>query len=248
VDASACGDEPFLLARSLPGVVVVVGADRFEGVRAASSAGATVAILDDGFQHRRLARDLDVVILDGRAPFSNRRMLPAGPLRESPKALRRAHVVVLTRLAADDRAEAAVAAVRKTGFSGPVVRAGHAATGFVGRDGAAVSAPKRVVAFCGIGDPERFRTDLTGLGVAVVGFHAFRDHHVLSAPEIRRLVEEAKAQGAPLVTTQKDLVRLEPAGVRPWGEAALFALAIEPTVHDERGLLDAVRRALAKRR
>jgi tetraacyldisaccharide 4'-kinase len=248
LDARAAGDEPLLLARMVPRAIVVVGSDRVEGATTAASLGASVAILDDGFQHRRLARDLDVVLLDGRAPFANRRMLPAGPLRESPKALRRAHVVVLTRLAAGDRAEAAVAAVRKTGFAGPVLRAGHAPAGFVGRDGARVEAPKRAVAFCGIGDPERFRTDLASLGVDVAAFHAFRDHHVLSAPEIRRLVDEAKTHGAPLVTTQKDLVRLEPAGVRPWGEAALSALAIEPRVHDERALLDAVRRALAKRR
>jgi tetraacyldisaccharide 4'-kinase len=248
LDARAAGDEPLLLARMVPRAIVVVGSDRIEGATTAASLGATVVLLDDGFQHRRLARDLDVVLLDGRKPFANRRMLPCGPLREPPKALRRAGVVVLTRLDAKDRAEAAVAAVRRTGFSGPVLRAGHEITGFVGRDGTAVESPKRVVAFCGIGDPERFRSDLAARGVAIIGFHAYRDHHVLSAPEIRALADEARRHGVPLATTQKDLVRLEPAGLRPWGDAVLVALAIEARVHDERALLDAVRRAVASRR
>ena len=247
LNARVAGDEPLLLARAVPRAIVVVGSDRIEGARTAASLGATAVLLDDGFQHRRLARDLDVVLLDGRAPFANRRMLPAGPLREPPKALRRAGIVVLTRLSPSDRAAAAVAAVRKTGFAGPVLRAGHDPAGFVSREGAAIDPPDRVVAFCGIGDPERFRSDLSGLGVTILGFHAFRDHHVLSAPEIRSLADEARRHGVPLATTQKDLVRLEPAGVRPWGDATLIALAIEARIHDERALRDAVRRVLAGR-
>jgi tetraacyldisaccharide 4'-kinase len=248
LDARIAGDEPLLLARAVPEAIVIVGSDRVEGAGTAASLGASIVLLDDGFQHRRLARELDVVLLDGHAPFSTRRMLPAGPLREPPSSLRRAGVVVLTRLAETDRAEDAVRRVRKTGFAGPVLRAGHAATGFVSREGRPVEPPARVVAFCGIGDPARFRADLTARGVAVLGFHAFRDHHVLSAPEIRRLAEEARRHGVPLATTEKDLVRLEPAGPRPWGDATLLALAIEARVWDDRKLMDAVRAVLVRRR
>jgi tetraacyldisaccharide 4'-kinase len=156
--------------------------------------------------------------------------------------------VLLTRLASDDAAVKAKELVRRTGFTGPVLRAGHIPVGFVGRDGRAVTPPGRVVAFCGIGDPERFRDDLRAVGAAVVAFHPFRDHHVLSAPEIRRLADESRRLSAPLVTTEKDLVRLEPAGPRPWGDAVLLALRIEPRVWDERGLIEAVRGAMARRR
>ena len=248
LDARVAGDEPLLLARAVREAIVVIGADRVEGARTAASMGATVVLLDDGFQHRRLARDLDVVLLDGRRPFAKRRLLPAGVLREPPSSLRRAGVVLLTRLASDDAAAKAKELVRKTGFAGPIVRAGHVPLGFVGRDGRTVPRPERVVAFCGIGDPDRFRADLTAVGVAVLAFHPFRDHHVLSAPEIRRLADESRRLSAPLATTEKDLVRLEPAGPRPWGDATLLALTIEPRVWDERGLVDAVRRAMARRR
>jgi tetraacyldisaccharide 4'-kinase len=248
LDARVAGDEPLLLARTVREAIVIIGADRVEGARTAASMGATVVLLDDGFQHRRLARDLDVVLLDGRRPFARRRLLPAGVLREPPSALRRAGVVLLTRLAAEDTAEKVKELVRRTRFTGPVLRAGHVPTGFVGRDGKTVRPPERVVAFCGIGDPERFRADLGALGAAVLAFHAFRDHHVLSAPEIRRLAEESRRLSAPLATTEKDLVRLEPAGTRPWGDATLLALTIEPRVWDERGLLDAVRGAIGRRR
>ena len=248
LDARAAGDEPLLLARAVREAIVVVGSDRVEGARTAASMGATVVLLDDGFQHRRLARDLDVVLLDGRRPFARRRLLPAGILREPPSSLRRAGVVLLTRLESADVAASAKELVRRTGFQGPIVRAGHAAAGFVGRDGRAVKPPDRVVAFCGIGDPERFRADLQAGGVTVLAFHAFRDHHVLSAPEIRRLADESRRLGAPLATTEKDLVRLEPAGTRPWGEATLLALRIEPRIWDERPLLEAVRGAMARQR
>jgi tetraacyldisaccharide 4'-kinase len=245
VDARACGDEPFLLAKSLPGVIVVVGSDRVEGVGAAAGAGATVAVLDDGFQHRRLARDLDVVVLDGRAPFGNGRLLPAGPLREPPGSLDRAGVVVLTRLTRNDGGAAATRRVRAAGFSGPIVRAGHRRLGFRTQDGAASAPPSRAVAFCGIGDPDLFRRDLEAEGVTPVAFLAFRDHHRYDAASWERLAGRARASGVPLVTTEKDLVRLD---ARLHGRRegpTLLALAIETQVWDEAVLLRAVSDAVA---
>jgi tetraacyldisaccharide 4'-kinase len=102
-DAERAGDEPLFLARRLPGVPVIVGADRARSGRIAIERfGATVLVLDDAFQNRRLAKDLDIVAVDGRRPFGNGRMLPAGPLRMPKAEIARAGAIVITKLGAED--------------------------------------------------------------------------------------------------------------------------------------------------
>ncbi|MCP3982636.1 MAG: tetraacyldisaccharide 4'-kinase [bacterium] len=208
VAAEECGDEPFLLARSLPGARVVVGSDRVRGAAEALRLGADVVILDDGFQHRRLRRDLDLVLVDANAPFGNGRLLPAGLLREPPSSLSRADVILATRSEADRPLDALAAEVRKHNPTAPLLRAGHRGVGFFDAKGAAAERPARAVAFCGIGNPDAFRGDLERAGVALAGFHAFRDHHSFSTEEIARLLREAQNEGAPLVTTEKDRARM----------------------------------------
>ncbi len=247
VNARTCGDEPHLLARSLKGVIVVVGADRIEGARCAAAAGAGVVLLDDGFQHRRLARDLDIVVLDSRAPFGDGHLLPRGFLRERPAALARAQLVVLTRVRDGDRATGAIHAVHAAGYSGPIVRAGHRTTGFHDATGAACPAPARALAFCGIGDPDLFRGDLQGSGVVTAGFLVFRDHHPYTLARWDALIAEAKTLDVPLVTTEKDLSRLQAAAGASLARAPLVVLRIEAVVWDERVLLDAVRSAARAR-
>lgn len=244
VNARACGDEPHLLARSLPGTIVVVGSDRVEGARAAARAGAGVVILDDGFQHRRLARDLDVVVLDGRAPFDGGHLLPRGSLREPPAGLRRAHVVVLTRLGERDPAAGPIHAVKAEGFTGPVVRAGHRSTGFYDVGGALAAAPRRALAFCGIGDPELFRADLAQAGVEPARFQAFRDHHPYTVAAWDALAAEARATGVPLVTTDKDLSRLAAAVGASLSAAPLLVMRIETVLWDAAPLHAAIRTAV----
>ncbi len=246
VNARACGDEPHLLAKLLAGTIVVVGSDRIEGARCAVSAGAGVVILDDGFQHRRMARDLDIVVLDGRSPFDGGHLLPMGSLREPPKALARAHIVVLTRLKATDPAEGATVAVRATGFAGPVVRAGHKTTGFRTVLDEVSAPPARAVAFCGIGDPELFRADLEAAGVNATSFHAFRDHYPYTLAGWDALVAEAKGARVPLVTTAKDLSRLEAAVGGALAGSSLIVLKIETVVWDAAPLWEAVRRSITK--
>ena len=244
VNARTCGDEPHLLARSLKGVIVIVGSDRIEGARCAAAAGAGVVVLDDGFQHRRLARDLDIVVLDARAPFCDGRLLPWGSLRERPQAVRRAQMVVLTRVREGDRASGAIHAVNAAGYSGPIVRAGHQTAGFRTATGAECAAPARALAFCGIGDPGLFRADLQAAGVETVRFHAFRDHHPYTLARWEALIAEAKSLNVPLVTTEKDLSRLEAAAGASLARAALVVLRIEAVLWDEARLLDAVRGAV----
>lgn len=247
VPAQRCGDEPWFLASTLVGVPVVVGSNRFAGAEVCGDLGADVAILDDGFQHRRLHRDLDLVLLRRDEPFGNGRLLPAGPLREPPRALARADIVVLTRCSAGENCGSAEAAVRNFNRAAPIVRAGHRALGFVDVSGAPKPPPARAVAFCGIGDPERFRDDLEAAGLTIVAFRPARDHHPYSSAELSELRRIARHHGCGLVTTEKDLVRI--ASVDSGDpEVSLVALRIVAEVHDPGPLFVSLRRALDPRR
>jgi tetraacyldisaccharide 4'-kinase len=203
------GDEPFMLARSIPGLVVVAGSDRVSGATRARELGADVVVLDDGFQHRRLARDLDIVLVDSAGPFGNGRLLPSGILREPISSLGRAGIVVITRCRAESDTAGIEEVIRRHSRSVPVVRAGIGGGGFVDIEGRSVSVPRRAVAFCGIGNPGSFRELLERSGVEVAEFRPFRDHHPYRVEEIEALRSAAGRLGASLVTTEKDLARLE---------------------------------------
>ena len=240
-----CGDEPYLLARSLSGTIVVVGSDRPAGAAAAAARGADVVILDDGFQHRRLFRDLDIVLLDGDAPFGNGRLLPGGPLREPLGALGRADVVLVTRRAAGESLGEVEAAVRRHNPRAPILRAGHRGVGFIEASGLAAAPPSRAAAFCGIGNPTRFRRDLEATGIEVVDFRTYRDHHRYTLADIASLERLAEAHGCDLITTEKDLVRIGP-GSFSKGGPSLLASRIEAVVHDAGPLTAAIDRALGR--
>lgn len=242
--ASECGDEAYLLARALDGVGVVAGSDRVAGAVAARESGADVVVLDDGFQHRRLFRDLDLVLLDSLDPFGNRRLLPGGRLREPIGSLARADLVVITRSQAGSRFEAIERTVRAHNPRCPILTGGHRALGFVDAEGRAVETPGRVLAFCGIGNPSSFFEDLLRCGVTVVGTRRYADHHPYTARDRARLAALASEHSATLVTTEKDMVRL-PSGIP---DATILALRIEMEVHDEPVLLKRVRRAISGER
>lgn len=218
--AAEAGDEPVMLARALPGVPVVVARRRAQGASlAVERFSSRCLVLDDGFQHLALARDLDLVILDDGAPFDNGRLLPAGFLREPPGALKRAGAVILTR---------AAAAPGGRGSQGPPLGAWlrpetplfHAefrARDLAGAGGEAIHPiewlrGRRVAAFAGIARPERFERTLSALGAEISEFAAFADHHVYTDADAERLAALASRAGA-LVTTEKDLSRL--GGTRP---------------------------------
>ena len=239
-----CGDEPLMLARSLVDVSVIVGSDRTAGARLAARMGSDVVVLDDGFQHRRLARDLDVVLLDAGNPFGNHAVLPRGPLREPVSGLSRADVVVLTRSRRDEPLESIERVVRLHNPDAPLLLAGHRAVGFFDSEGSPVEPPARAVAFCGIGSPDRFRFDLEQLGIELALFESFRDHHRYRVSELRRLVQAAARLDAALVTTEKDRVRLSDTTIDRAG-ARLVTLRIEAEVFDPDPLLNAVRRVLS---
>jgi len=242
--AAEAGDEPVMLARSLPGVVVAVGPRRDRVGRAVEARfGRRVHVLDDGFQHLRLERDLDIVCLDVRDLED--RPLPAGRLREGPEALDRAHLILLTRLEAATGDE--LAALEKRLGAERTHRVSRRVLGWRDLDGGEVPTPDRVFLFAGIARPERFERDAAASGATVVGRTFFADHHRYRAKEIERLAEKARTAGADaLATTAKDAVRLGDLGS---GAAGLPILVLHGTVAfaDEerfsRQLFEAVGRA-----
>ena len=239
ISSARCGDEPFQLATALPEIIVVVGSDRFTGSLEAIDIGADILVLDDGFQHRRLYRDLDICLLDASEPAITAEVLPAGPLRESFQGISRAGLILLTRAEPGIDLADTIQEIRRWNQNAPVVTASHVPTGFITGDRIATAAPERAFAFCGIANPQFFRSTLEELGIVLTGFRSFQDHHRYSLEEISELREEAARGDATLVTTEKDLARLSALNV-PGSDHPLLALKIGITFHHEETVADTV--------
>ncbi|HYH22430.1 MAG TPA: tetraacyldisaccharide 4'-kinase [Azospirillum sp.] len=191
-DAARVGDEALLLAAHAP---TWVARDRVAGARAAATAGAGVVVMDDGFQNPHLAKDLSLVVVDGAVGFGNGHILPAGPLREPvARGLSRADAVVLM---GEDRTGVAARVAPL-----PVLRARIEPAADAALRG------QKVLAFAGIGRPEKFFATLDSLGAVLAERVAFADHHPYGAHEVAALLARAEALGAVPVTTAKDAVRL----------------------------------------
>jgi len=217
-DARTAGDEPALLARTLPQVPIVICADRFRaGQLAEKRFGVDVHILDDGFQHLALARDVDLVAIDITQDVLGGAVLPAGRLREPVSALSRADIVVLTRTEIQDPA-ATEKQVRAIHARVPIFNCAMGLRGLAGRDSGQAVEPedyrgRPVCAFCAIGNPSAFFSDLRRWGFNPVAEMAFRDHHVYSREDAERLNRAAGEKGAvAFLTTEKDGMNL-PSGL-----------------------------------
>ena len=236
-------DEIRLMQNRLGGRVAFgVGKDRFrEGSRLAEK-GIDLFLLDDGFQHLRVARDLDIVLVDATVPLEAQSLLPAGPLREPTAALQRADIVVMTRAGAHHSVEA------RDSHRYPIFYAKMRLLGFRKLAGdpnleyLSEIPPGPFYAFCGIGNPEAFIADLKRWHVDVAGQRFFRDHYGYSAAEIRELFEAATRCGARgLVTTEKDAANCEGA---PGGPLPIYVAVIAMEPNSESEFLAAIHRKL----
>jgi tetraacyldisaccharide 4'-kinase len=225
-------DEALVLEENLPDVPHLQGPDRVALARiAVEELESEVLVLDDGFQHRRLARNLDVVLLDATEPWGHGYLLPRGLLRESPRGLRRADLIVLTRC--DQVAGEAIERLRhqvgRWAPGVPVLLASHRPAEWINAEqrtqALAVLQGTPAAAFCGLGNPEAFRRTLLDLGVMVGAFRVFPDHHAYTRTDVEDLRNWARqeATAGVVVTTQKDLVKLR---LTHLGERELWALRI----------------------
>jgi tetraacyldisaccharide 4'-kinase len=202
------GDEPVWLASTVPGVPVLAGRNRVAlGLRAAAVFGAEVLILDDGFQHHRVARDLDLVCVDAQLGLGNGHVLPRGPLREPRSALRNAHAILFTRVSRDPEAKPCTAGL-PPGL--PQFRVGILPRGLRSLDGSELTScdklrGQRVALLAAIARADRMKRDLEALGAAVVELRTYPDHHLYKRKEIEAL---DPAHG--WVTTAKDAVKIPP--------------------------------------
>ena len=207
-------DEAELLKRR-SGVEVVVNPDRIAGARAAVASGADVLVMDDGFQHMRLRRDTNVVLIDAMNPFGFGCCIPLGRLREPPSALGDAHAIVITRSDAvvPEFVEALEAQLARRAPQASIHMGVHKPTGLIDQDGKELPLDditgRKVLIFAGIGNPRAFITTVENLGAEPVDFCIFSDHQKYGPAVIRRLYERSDAAGAEiLVTTEKDYVKL----------------------------------------
>jgi tetraacyldisaccharide 4'-kinase len=210
------GDEPYLLAKKLKGVPVIISEKRYlAGLFAHKKFGTNFHILDDGFQHLALQRDLDLVLVDASSPFGNGHLLPWGPLREPVGELKRADAFIITRSGHDESADQLMEDLREKFPEKPLFRSDHTPEQIVFPSKGLVHNPelingRRVMAFAGIARPEVFMETLTELGAELVFFRRFEDHHPFHHREIQELMTEKRRLKADyLLTTEKDWVRME---------------------------------------
>jgi tetraacyldisaccharide 4'-kinase len=203
-NAAAVGDEPLLLARLAP---TIVARDRLAGAKAARREGATVIVMDDGLQNPALTKDLAIVLIDGRRGIGNGRTIPAGPLRAPLQTqIAHAHAIVLVgRGESAEESQGAAAVARCTQRRDIAVFHGHLQPD---ADMVAAIGARKVLAFAGIANPDKFFATLLEAGITAAEHVSFPDHHRYSAAEARGLLSRADAENLMLLTTEKDLARL----------------------------------------
>jgi tetraacyldisaccharide 4'-kinase len=250
------GDEPMLMAEKLKGVPIIKGEDRYEaGMFALENLKSEISnlkseilfILDDGFQHWRLFRDKDILLIDGLSPFGNKRLLPVGSLREPLNAIRRSDIIVITKmdkLRGEGKGEGVrnreseinrlIKEIRQYKAKAPIFFAEHRHLQFITVHGETFTLEwargKRFYGFSGIAHPESFRQTILSAGIDLRGFKSYRDHYRFTLKDIDKIIQGSKKDPADwIVTTEKDIMRLKELSV----PANLVALVIEFNVDKE---------------
>jgi tetraacyldisaccharide 4'-kinase len=250
-------DEPAVLAESCPGVQVVVNPDRVAGAtEAVGRFGAKVLIMDDGFQHRRLGRDVDIVTIDGTVPFGFSKLLPAGLLREPLNSLNRADAAVITRCDQVDEVELNQLEdkLKQVNPEMIITRSIHAPVCVKSIDKREIGLEelkgKKIFAFCGIGNPNAFLNTVKGLGADLVGSKVFDDHYHYTDDCLADISAQAKGLKTELIlTTQKDWVSVSSSAVPNANKDVNFAyLSIEiHFISGEKKITQLIKNVLAGR-
>ncbi|MBF0592415.1 MAG: tetraacyldisaccharide 4'-kinase [Nitrospirae bacterium] len=219
LDVVEAGDEPVLMAMRLPQVEVIKGPDRYEAAQL--SQGADIFILDDGFQHFGLYRDIDIVLVDCLRGFGNGRLFPVGPLREPIAQLTRANIIVTTRndnIGNDNPGNNLITTLCNragvaypSGITTAVYNAQHRPTSLRTTDGLdlplSMIAGQRVFAFCGIGNPNAFRLTLQSTGADIAGMLTFPDHHRYNTSDLKKIFKKS-SDAQWIITTEKDIIKI----------------------------------------
>lgn len=208
------GDEAFLMAQRLKGIPIVKAKDRCDGGLFALSTISNdrlLFLLDDGYQHFRLFRDVDILLIDGLNPFGNGRLLPLGRLREPLKEMRRADIIVITR--SFDISESLLKEIRNYNEDAPFFTSYHRPSFLGTPDGGTIPieeiSGRRCIAFCGLGNPDSFKMSMSDLGVDLRDFITFSDHHRFTLQDLKgieRAAERVKADW--IITTEKDIIKI----------------------------------------
>lgn len=214
LDPVAAGDEPYLLAASVPGLAVLTGTRRVHPCRwACAQLGCNILLLDDGFQHLGVQRDLNLVLFNASTLDGNGRVFPGGDLREPYSALQRADALILTGMSAEYQ-ERTCTFARRMAARFPHLPIFHSSTRSTGIYGASALTDRRALAhrfhaFCGIANPERFLAMLRQQNIDPTGWQAFADHAPYNQPRLDAIIQKARTGGASaLITTEKDWVKL----------------------------------------
>jgi tetraacyldisaccharide 4'-kinase len=209
------GDEERLYRSALEGVPVYAGRPKLDLARAAASDGVPLVLVDDGFSHWRLERDLDMVLVDARAELEHEALMPAGRLREPWRALQRAQWVVLSRLDPGEDPSPRLAWLKRRAPAARFAAGRHAVRAVREKDGAAIRGSARVRVVSATGNPEAVARTAREAGLEVASLAPYRDHHWFSAGEARRESEQAARSGSRVLLTAKDAVRWPPGGDPP---------------------------------
>jgi len=234
--AAEVGDEPLLLTRLAP---TIVARDRVAGAKFAQFAGASVIVMDDGLQNPALEKDLAVVLLDGRRGIGNGHIIPAGPLR-APLGIQLDHAQALLVVGPPDGAAKVLDRAGRRGLAifHARLESDRSVIAAIGR--------RKVLAFAGIGDPEKFFATLIAVGIDVAARAGFPDHHRYTAAEAQDLIARAQAGNLMLVTTEKDLMRLggDPQLAALAGRAS--ALPVRLAIEEQEQFRDMVMKAVKR--
>ena len=233
VSADEGGDEPVALARRLPGVLVVVAERRVEAARAADELGADLFLLDDGYQHLSVWRDVNLLLLDARDPFGGGRFPPRGRLREPLSALARADAIVFTRVDGQGPLEEARRALNRWNPGAPAFSARIRPVDLADEKGSTVSGsellPRRFLAVCGVASPSGFLASLKDLDLSPEETLAFPDHHRYGERDLARIRRAADRTGSAwIATTEKDAVKLSGRLTLPLLAVRLAVEVLEP--------------------